>query len=225
MTIRDWIIKQLRDQFKSGINSGVKVNQIDTNGIKVERPGRPDAVAFCVEQDSGRSFSVHDLEEALRELPQAGMVIITRRSIAPGVHSRSDELGVSIDTFGGFARALGQFDDISQYVHPEETYVRKRLRSTGVVTSIERIGHRAWLLSRTQGLRQLIIVTVDKYELTDDEFSKALDEYPDLTLDALVVTNPSAQGFGDRVINSSKQVGIPIFKIDDFLYKMREPWT
>jgi hypothetical protein len=225
MTIRDWIVKQLREQTDFGGRSTIKVELIGAHGIKVERSDRPDAVAYCVEQMSGTSFSVEELNNALRELPQARMVIVTRRSVAPGVYPRSDELGVCVDTFGGFTRALGRFDDISQYVHPVETYIRKRLAATRVVTSVDRIGHRAWLLARIHDLRPLTIVTVDRYELTDDQFAAVIDEYPDVTPDALVVTNPSAQGFGDRVIDSSKQFGIPLFKIDDFVSKIRESWT
>lgn len=225
MTIRDWIVKQLREQDDFGGRSKIKsVEALGAHGLKVERAGLANAFAFCVEQGAGTSFSVEELDDALRELPAAQMVVVTRRGVAPGVYARAAELGVCVDTFGGFGRALQDFDDISKYIHPEEKYIRRRLAATRVVTSVDRIGHRAWQLTRNGDLRPLSIVTIDKYELTDEEFGAVIDQYPDLTPDALVVTNPSAQGFGERVVKSAKQTGIPLFKIDDFVSNIREPW-
>jgi hypothetical protein len=111
------------------------------------------------------------------------------------VYDRARELDVCVDTFGGFDRAIGEFDDISKYVHPEEIYIRKRMAATRVVTSVTRRGHRAWELTCINKLRPLTIVTHDRYELTDDGFTEILNLYPKLDLDALVITNPSAQGF------------------------------
>lgn len=225
MTIRDWVLEKLGESTDFSGISKISAEILGENGVKVQRNGRPDAVAYCAEPDSSKPFSIEDLNNALIELPQTQMIIVTRRSVAPGVYARAGEVGVCVDTFGGFTTALLRFDDISQYVHSEETYVRKRLARTRVVTSVTRVGHRAWFLTRRNGLRPLTIVTLDRYELTDDGFGAAVDKYPEIQPDAIVVTNPSAQGFGDRVINSSKQAGIPLFKIDDFVSKIHESWT
>jgi hypothetical protein len=218
MSIRDWIVEQLRkDQRVVGL--------VGDHGVRVVRPSRPDAVAFCVEPDSGNPFTVGDLQAAVNVLRQAGMVIVTRRTVDPEVHNRARELKICVDTFGGFVRALGECDDISQYVHPEETYLRKRMAATRAVTSVTRRGHRAWELERTNGLRRLMIVTHDRYELTDDGFIEVLNQYPKLNLDALVITNPAAQGFGDRVVKSAQQAGIPLYTLNEFIDKIRKPWT
>jgi hypothetical protein len=153
------------------------------------------------------------------------MVIVTRRVVEPDVHERARELEICVDTFGGFNRALGEFDDISQYVHPEETYIRTRLAATRVVTSVIRRGHRAWELERVNGLRPLMIVTHDRYELTDDGFTEILNQYPKLELDALVITNPAARGFGARVVESARWSGVPLYTLNDFLDEIRDPWT
>jgi hypothetical protein len=198
---------------------------IGEHGVKVLRPGRPDAVAYCVEPDSVNPFTADALRDAIDELPQAGMVIVTRRSTDPDVYDRAGELGVCVDTFGGFSRALLEFDDISQYFHPEEAYIRRRMLVTKAVTSVTRRGHRAWQLDRINGLRTLTIVTHDRYELTDDGFIEILNQYPKLDLDALVITNPSAEGFGDRVVKSAQQAGVPLYTLNDFVYEIRMPWT
>lgn len=218
MSIRDWAMKQLRKDSRV-------VEAVGEHGVKVPRPGRPDAVAFFVEPDNVNPFTVDALEDAVDELPQAGMVIVTRRVVDPDVYDRAREFGVCVDTFGGFGRALGEFDDISQYVHPEESYIRGRMAATRAVTSMTRRGHRAWELKRVDGLRPLMIVTHDRYELTDDGFTGILNQYPKLDLDALVITNPAAQGFGDRVVRSAQQARVPLFTLDDFIGKIRKPWT
>jgi hypothetical protein len=130
-----------------------------------------------------------------------------------------------VDTFGGFIRALAEFDDISQYVHPEETYIRRRFAATRVVTSMTRWGHRVWQLERTGPLRPLVIASHDRYELTDDGFADIVDQYPKIELDALVITNPAAQGFGGRVIKSAEQARVPLYTLKEFIDEIRKPWT
>lgn len=218
MSIRAWVMEQLRKDSQV-------VEAAGEHGVKVLRPRRPDAVAYCVELDSANPFTVGALQDAVDELPQAGMVIVTRRVVDPEVYDRARELEVCVDTFGGFGRAVSGFDDISQYVHPEEMYIRSRMAATRAVTSVIRRGHRAWELGRINGLRPLMIVTHDRYELTDDGFTEILNHYPKLDLDALVITNPSAQGFGDRVVKSAQQAGVPLYTLDDFIGEIRKPWT
>jgi hypothetical protein len=217
MSIRDWVVAQLRKDAWS-------VEAVSVHGVAVQRQVRPPAVAFCLEPDPVNPVSTSTLDAAVSELPQAGMIIVTRRIVAPDVHTRARELRVCVDTFGGFTRALRQFDDISEYVHPEEAYLRRRVAATRAVTSMSRRGHRAWELERVDGLRRLTIVTHEPYELTDDQFSEILSQYPSLTLDALVITNPAAQGFGSRVAKSAQNARVPLFTLDDFISDIRKPW-
>lgn len=216
MSIRSWVVKQLKE-------SGRTVQAVGDCGVRVARDGWPDATGYCVEPDS-MPFTVPMLEEALGNLPEVDMVIVTRRPVDPDVHSRALERGVCVDTFGGFNRAIIFFEDLSDYVHPEESYLRKRMFSTRVVLSVTRRGHRAWELRRKNGLRPLTIVTHDRYELTDEGFSGILDEYPSLDIDALVITNPSAQGFGKRVVTSAREANVPLYRLDDFASKIRDTW-
>lgn len=218
MSIRAWVVVQLRKGSRA-------VEAVGEHGVRVLRAGRAVAVAYCVEADTVNPFTADALQDAVDELPQAGMVIVTRRVVDPEVYDRARELGVCVDTFGGFERALREFDDISKYAHPEEIYIRKRITANRAVTSVIRWGHRAWELQRIKGLRPLIIVTHDRYELTDDGFSEILSQYPKLDLDALVITNPSAQGFGDRVVKSAQQAGVPLYTLNDFIDEIRKPWT
>jgi hypothetical protein len=218
MSIRDWVVVQLRKDARV-------VETVGEHGVKVLRPGRADAVGYCVEPDSVNSFTADALQDAVNELPDAGMVIVTRRLVDPDVYERARELKVCVDTFGGFTRALDDLNDIAEYVHREEEYIRRRLLATRAVTSMIRRGHRAWELHRINGLRPLMIVTHERYEMTDYEFTAILNQYPKLDLDAFVITNPSARGVGDRVVASAEQAGIPLYLLDDFLTEIRKPWT
>ncbi|MGH3564692.1 MAG: hypothetical protein ACRDRH_01385 [Pseudonocardia sp.] len=219
MSIRTWVVEQLRKDSRA-------VGAIGEHGVQVLRAGRPDAVAYCVEPDTVNPFTAEALQDAVDELPQVGMVIVTRRVVDPEVYERARKLEVCVDTLGGFTRALMGFDDISQYIHPEESYVRRRMAATKAVMSVTRRGHRAWELGRINGLRPLTIVTHDRYELTDDGFrTEILSQYSNLDLDALVITNSSAQGFGDRVVKSAQQAGVPLYTLNDFIDEIRKPWT
>lgn len=226
MSIQTWIIEKLKEDNTSAHSrkSRTTVQAMGKHGVRVIRPGQQDAVGYCVDPDPN-PFTVEMLEEAIEELPGARMVIVTRRVVDPDVYSRSSELGACVDTFGGFSRAITSLDDISDYVHPEETYFRKRMQSTRAVISVNRQGYRAWELRRINRLRSLTVVTHDRYELTDASFAEVLDQYPKLDIDALVVTNPSARGFGARVVTSSRNAGVPLYKLDDFISKVRDPWT
>lgn len=218
MIIRDWVVVQLRKDARV-------VEAVGAHGVKVLRPGRPDAVGYCVEPDSVNPFTADALQDAVNELPDVGMVIVTRRLVDPDVYERARELKICVDTFGGFTSALDDLDDISEYVHREEVYIRRRLLATRAVTSVIRRGHRAWELQRISGLRPLTIVTNDRYELTDYEFTTVLNQYPKLDLDAFAITNPSARGFGDRAVASARQAGVALCLLDEFIAEIRKPWT
>lgn len=206
-------------------NGSRTVAPIGRHGVRVLRPGRPDAVGYCVVPDPENPFAADDLDDAIGEVPDVGMVIVTRRLVDPDVYDRARAHSVCVDTFGGFVSALSGCEDVATYIHREEIYLRDRLAATRAVTATIKCGHRAWRIARTGGLRPLVIAAHDRYELTDDGFGDVLRQYPKLALDALVVTNPNAQGFGDRVVRSAGRAGVPLFTLNDFLDAIREPWT
>ncbi|SES43476.1 hypothetical protein [Lentzea albida] len=218
MSIRDWMIGKLREDSK-------QVEPLGDHGLLVRRPARPDAVAYCVEPDSQTPFTAAALRAAIGEQPGTRMVIVTRRLVDPDVYEEARRLDVAVETFGGFRRAVDDCDDISRYTHRDEDYLHRRLYATRAVKELRRCGHRAWQIIRHDPLAPLTIVIHDRYELTDDDFGRVLADYPKLDLDAFVITNPSAQGFGTRVVNSARRAGVPICTLEDFLHKIREPWT
>jgi len=151
------------------------------------------------------------------------MIIVMRRLIDPEVFEYAMALGVRVDTFGGFMGALEKCDDISQYVHREESYFRKRVLVTNVISSIARQGHTAWRLERIGDLSTLTVATHDRYELTDDGFAGVLERYPSLKLDALVITNPIARGFGNRVVKTARLADVRLYTMNDFVEVLGYP--
>ncbi|CAM3927318.1 hypothetical protein KIPE111705_31870 [Kibdelosporangium persicum] len=230
MGIQRWIVEQLHkrfnfDQVDFGTKTPYAVKTIGDYGVEITRPGKSPAVAYCVEPDNFNSFTVQMFQDAIDTLPQTGMLIVTRRAIDPDVLDYARHVDVCVETFGGFVNAIYSLDDISQYVDPEEVYVRRRLRGTRAVTSIARRGLRALELQRIKNLRPLMIVFNNRYELTDDEFAEMLNRYPKLIIDALVITNPNTQGFGDRVVQTARHANVRLYTFNEFIAMIRNPWT
>ncbi|OBI92887.1 hypothetical protein [Mycobacterium asiaticum] len=224
MSIRDWVVDKLREGHFDN-RQPMTVEALGQLGVKVTRPGRPDAIGYCAEPDSENPLTAGAVRQAATDLPDLGMVIVIRRLVDPEVYDVARTLGIAVETFPDFVKAIDRDDDIAQYVSAEERYLRRRLTATGFVVSISRCGHRAWEVVRRSGLRSLKIVTHDRYELTDDDFIEVLDHYPRIEPDALVITNPNARGFGDRVLRSAERAGVPVYTLGDFLDRIRSPWT
>ncbi|WP_216215715.1 hypothetical protein [Amycolatopsis aidingensis] len=220
MTVRDWVISEFR-------KDGRVIEPVGEHGVVASRTGRPDAVAYCCETTTITTVTAQVVSQALYEVPDTKMIIVflSRQLVDPDAYDHARERGVCLDTFGGFITAVDDYDDISRYRHREEKYLRRRLAATRAVTTVLRKGHRAWRLERVDGLRPLTIITDDKYETTDHEVTTALNRYPKLTPDAFVNTNPSTRGFSGRVVATTRNAGIRLLTLPDFLDAIRHPWT
>lgn len=122
MSIWAWVMEQLRKDSQV-VKDSRMVEAVGEHGVKVLRMGRPDG---CVLRGAGQREPGRRRRPAGRDrrAAQAGMVIVTRRVVDPEVYDRARELDVGVDTFGGFVRAVGGFDDIPfrptrRGVHPE----------------------------------------------------------------------------------------------------------
>lgn len=216
MTLRDWAQRTLeRDRFAS--------TSTGANGLLVQRQDGSQSVVFVAES-SGRPFGVPELESAIQELPNCEVVLIIRRPISAGTFEAAMSKGVLLEGFGGLTRALAMDGPVLNYQHPDEVYLRNRLRPRPQVTGVIRIGLKAWRVERRGDLRDLTIVTHDRYEFTDDEMWQLLADYPGLKPDAFVITNPNARGFGTRVSTSAAGAGITLLYLDQFLERLGSSW-
>ncbi|KFU75414.1 hypothetical protein SAMN04489729_6992 [Amycolatopsis lurida] len=220
MNSRDWVVQKLRDDKRV-------VTPVSDHGLVVTRPGRPNAVAYCCDRSTIRDIDANVVFRVLHELPQTQMIItfLSSQLSYPDAYDLTSKRGIYIGTFGDLNGALHDRDDIGTYQHREEKYLRTRMSTSRAVTRVLRKGHRAWLLQRLGRLRPLTIITSDEYEVTDRDFTTALDQHPTLAPDAFIATSPNAQGFSDRVSATARDAGIKLLTMNDFVRTLREPWT
>lgn len=220
MSSRDWVVEQLRKDKHV-------VAPVGANGLIVSRPRRPDAVAYCCERSMIKIVTTEVVSQALHELPHTRMIVAFRngQQIHTDTYEFASACGVAIGTLGNLNGALRTCDDIGTYQDREEAYVRRRMTSSRAVTHVLRKGHSAWVLERPGRLRSLTILTSDAYEVTDLEFTNALNQYPTLDPDAFIATSPIVQGFSDRVSATARDVGIKLLTMNDFVRTLRAPWT
>lgn len=217
MTMRNWAFGKLRE-------SGFDVTARRVDSIEVARDRMPSVTATFVEP--GRDlFRVEDLLTILDRPLSPDAVVITRRAVEYGVVEAAAERGVLLESFGGLVRALQEEADLTDYQHRDERYLRQRIGRHYAVTDVTRIGLKAWRVTRGRLLEPLNIVTHDRYEFTDDELLGLLDDYRDYGIDAFVVTNPNAQGFGSRVIRTAQGAGVVLCILDEFIDRLAESWT
>lgn len=217
MSIQTWCIQKLNH------DRPATASAIGDHGILVRRPRFDDVVAYC--PDSGRlPFTVSDLDQALKEVPETHAFVVVSRPVGVGVFELAASERLLVASFGHFQRAL-DIRDVSSFMHPEEEYLRGRLTRRPSVTRVTRVGMRAWTIERNGGRRPLTIVTHDRYEFTDDEMWQLVENHPGLEVDAFVVTNPSSGGFGSRVSTNARNLGITICNLDEFLGQLENPWN
>ena len=168
MTLRDWVEQKLgRDGFPS--------TRVRENGLLVQRPNGSESAVFVAES-SGTPFGLLDLDAAIKELPDCEVTVVIRRPISAGTFEAAVARGILLEGFGGLTRALATDGPVVNYQHPDEVYLRNRLRPRAQVESVVRIGLKAWRVMRRGDLRNLNIVTHDRYEYTDDEMLQLLSD-------------------------------------------------
>jgi hypothetical protein len=153
------------------------------------------------------------------------IVFLSSQEIHPDTYEFVREHRLAIGTLGDLHGALHACNDIGTYQHGEEKYVRSRMGNSPSVTRVLRKGHSAWMLERSGGLRSLTIITNDSYEVTDLEFTNALNQYPTLDLDAVVATSPNLRGFSNRVSETARDAGVKLLAINNFVRMLHQPWT
>ena len=93
--------------------------------------------------------------------------------------------------FGGMSdlyRALSDPTDVRQYRNPEFAFVEQALKQHDIVTKMERVHDRKYVLKRGE-LPDFTIVLINEYELTKDHVRRARSRYG--IFDAILITNPN----------------------------------
>lgn len=223
MTLRDWTSGRLAvDQ--DGRGTGVQdVIPVGAHGLKATRTGRPAAFVYCPEA-GGEPFTPDDLDAARREMGELEFVVVTKRPIANATYARADDLGVVVGGLGALHSALRDRDDVGAYKSKNHEFVQSRLSAHRHVATWQRVGYDAYAIERPSGLRPLTIVTLNPYEVTQEEAYRLINAHPEVDVDALVTTNPSCSGFSQATLQAVSHAGVEILTFRDFLSSLGEPW-
>lgn len=200
MSIQAWVEGKLT---KSEIETG----SIGDHGILTNCEGRERLIV--VAEPGPAPLGIGELDTILSTYPACEAIVLIRRFPDVGAFEAARARGVLLDTFGRASKALKSPSPLHEFQDNDESYLRSRLIRHNKVTNIVRIGLEAWRIERRE-LRDLIIITHDRYEFPVDELYQRLDEHPNLEPDAFVITNPNTNGLSTRVTDAAKQTGVEI---------------
>ena len=224
MTLRDWTSARLAKD-RDGRGTGVlDVSPVGSRGLIATRAGRPPAYVYCPEA-SAEPFSPDDLDAARREMGELEFVVVTKRPIAYNTYAHADDLGVVVGSLGALHSALRDHDDVGTYKSKNHEFVQSRLSGHRHVARWHRVGYDAYAIERSSGLRTLVIVTLNPYEVTQEEAYHLINTHPEVDVDALVTTNPSCRGFSPATLEAVSHAGVGIWTFRDFLSSLGKSWT
>lgn len=223
MTLRDWTSGRL-DVDRDGLSTGVlDVLPIGSHGLRATRAGQPPAYVYCPEAGP-EPFTPNDLDAARQEMGELEFVVVTKRPIANSTYAHADDLGVFVGGLGTLHAALRARDDIGTYKSKNHEFVHSRLSGHRHVASWRRVGYDAYAIERPGDLRTLVIVTLNPYEVTQEEAYGLINAHPEVDVDALVTTNPSCMGFSPATLEAVSHAEVEILTFRGFLSSLRDPW-
>ena len=223
MTLRDWTSGRLAVD-RDGRGTGVlDVVPVGYHGLKATRESHPPAYVYCPEAGP-EPFTPTDLDAARQEMRELEFVVVTRRPIANATYARADDLGVFVGGLGTLHSALRDRDDVETYKSKNHEFVHARLSAHRHVANGRRVGYDAYAIERHLGLRTLVMITLNPYEVTQEEAYGLINAHPEVDLDALVTTNPSCSGFSPATLQAASDAGVEIRTFRDFLSSLGKPW-
>ncbi|SCE77446.1 hypothetical protein GA0074695_1005 [Micromonospora viridifaciens] len=217
MTIRNWIIQKLSDDYNVELEGD--------HGLRIKRHRHPTAFVYCVEKSGNERFRIEHFEAARHEIPAVEFIVLVKREAENEVYEHAEELGICVSGFGDLQIALANDDDISRYWSREQAYLRGRLTGNRHVSSVRRIGESAYEISRHGGLGSFNIITIAHYELTSDTVYELIERNDDLEVKAIVSTNPNCEGFAPEALEAGAQTGTRILPLKYFLRSLNGPWN
>lgn len=223
MTLRDWTSSRLTVDLH-GLRTGVlNVLPVGARGLKATRKDQPPAFVYCPEAGP-EPFTPNDLDDAREEMGELEFVVVTKRPIANATYAHADDLGVVVGGLRTLHAALRNRDDVGTYKSKNHEFVHSRLSGNRYVANFRRVGYDAYAIERLGNLRTLVIVTLNPYEVTQDDAYSLINAHPEVDIDALVTTNPNCTGFSMATLKAVAHTGVEIRMFNDFLSSLGEPW-
>lgn len=223
MTLRDWTRGRLTVDL-DGLHTGVlKVLPVGSRGLSATRKDKPPAYVYCPEAGP-EPLTPNDLDDAIQEMGELEFVVVTRRPIANATYAHADDLGVVVGGLGALHAALRICDDVGTYKSKNHEFVHSRLSGNRHVADWQRVGYDAYAIDRPGDLRTLLIITLNPYEVTQEEAYSLINAHPEVDIDALVTTNPNCRGFSMATLEAVSHAGVEIRTFRGFLSSLEEPW-
>lgn len=225
MTLRDWIGAKLQQDEYGRPTGVVDVTVEGPRSLKATREELPPAYIYCADGRGTEPFTPGELDAALEEMPQVQFVVVTRRrEIANSAFAYADARGVAIGGLSTLQIALRSHTDVGTYKSRNHTYVQGRFNAHRKIENWRRVGYDAYEIERPGDLRTLVIITLNPYEVTQEEAYRLINAHPEVQVDALVNTNPSCNGFSPNTLEAVSHTGVEIMTLSDFLYSLGQPW-
>lgn len=224
MTMRDWAMDKLYED-EYGTRTNVRsVDREGEHGLVVSRADLRMARLYCAES-STEPFRPTDLQEALVEMPALEFVVVIKRAIANDTYTHADARDVGIGGLNALLQALRTEDDIGAYRSKNHQFVQSRLSANKYVATWRRRGYDAYEVERPRGLRSLVVVTINPYEVTQEQAYRLINQHAELDLEAIVTTNPNCRGFSSATLEAVANAGVRIMTFSDFLGSLGEEWA
>lgn len=225
MSLRDWIgEKILTDEYGRPTNIR-ETEAVGAHGLIIKRDGLRDALVYCPDADDGVPFSAADLERARQELPGFEYTVVVSRGIANDAYGYADGLGVGIGSMNTLRWAAASEANLADYRSKNHHYVQTRLSYHQHIRSWARRGYDTYEIQRFGTLPSLIVITMNPYEVTQEDVYRLLSEHPGIPVDALVTTNPSCRGFSPATLQAVRNAGLTIMTFPALLDSLGQEWT
>lgn len=223
MTLRDWIADRL-DEDENGRPTGVVDVRLEAvHGLRVTREDMPTAYIYCADPDA-EPFSPADLDEAIEEIPRVQFIVVARRQIHGFTFGHADARGIAVGGLKALQFVLGRYNDIGSYKSSTHEYVQRQFTVNRFVDDWRRVGYDAYEIDRPNGLRTLTVITLNPYEVTQEQALRLIEEHSHVEVDGLVNTNPSCNGFSSETLAAADNAGVEILRLSEFLPSLGDPW-
>lgn len=198
-------------------NEDFEIGTVGDHGLSVTSRGKDRLTV--VAEPIPEPFGLDELDAILSAYQGCEAIILIRRCPDVEVVETARARGVLVDTFGNVTGALASRGPMRDFQNRDEAYLRSRLQRSRYVSDVVRVGFGAWRVERS-GLRDLVIITSARYEFPVDDLHELLGQNPNLEPDAVVVTNPYANGLSKRVVDAAVQAGMEIYLLNDFFGRL-----
>lgn len=165
----------------------------------------------CVEADTVRTLVTSNLEvEIIANVPKESYW-------TGGALRLAHDNNIATGAYGDLLRVIDR-QDVRSFRPKETEFVERGLRQHDRISSFERLHDRLYRVSRN-GLPDLIVATLNDYELTADHLRTARDRYGHFSV--AVITNPNGKAMRSAE-EVARSMGVEVLMWGPFLGRVNK---